>query len=113
MRRHMVLPGWRPARIVIVFTAPFLYNFLDSAVRTPLWWLMAASFALAGAARGPQPDPALPTEYSTLVSTYCITCHNDRLKTGGLSLQSAAAAPIPAHPEIWERVARKLRTGEM
>jgi hypothetical protein len=52
-------------------------------------------------------------EAAGLVATYCVTCHNDRLKTGGLSLQALGLADVPAHAQVWERVARKLRSGEM
>src|SRR5439155_46690 len=52
-------------------------------------------------------------EYSRLIATSCVTCHNDRLKTGGLSLQSVDLANAPAHADVWEKVLRKLRTGEM
>jgi len=76
-------------------------------------WLIAASFALAGAARAPRADAPLPPEYSSFVSAHCVTCHSDRLKTGGLSLQPIVAAPIADHADVWEKVARKLRSGEM
>ncbi|HEV2985366.1 MAG TPA: DUF1592 domain-containing protein [Vicinamibacterales bacterium] len=82
--------------------------------RTPLLWLVAASVALGGAARGRHQDVPPPApEYTTLVGTYCITCHNDRLKTAGLSLQTLGLANVPEHADIWEKVARKLRSGEM
>jgi len=81
-------------------------------VRTPLLWLIAASFALAGAARAPQNAPP-PPEYARLIAASCVTCHNDRLKTGGLSLQSADLANVPEHADLWEKVVRKLRSGEM
>jgi mono/diheme cytochrome c family protein len=44
---------------------------------------------------------------------YCATCHNDRLKTGGLSLEHADASRPEAQPELWESVVRKLHTGVM
>jgi len=56
-------------------------------------------------------QPAPP--YADLVGTYCVTCHNDRLKTAGLSLQSLGLTNVPAQAEVWEKVARKLRSGEM
>ena len=84
------------------------------SVRTPLVWLVAASFALGGAARAPHQDVRTPApEYSTLINTSCVTCHNDRLKTGGLSLQALELANVPEHADVWEKVARKLRSGEM
>ena len=72
---------------------------------------MTASFALAGAARGAQNAAPPPPDSARLIATSCVTCHNDRLKTGGLSLQSMDPANAPAHADVWEKVLRKLRTG--
>ena len=47
------------------------------------------------------------------INQYCVTCHNQRTQTGGLSLDGLDAASIPAHAEVWEKVVRKLRTGAM
>jgi hypothetical protein len=44
---------------------------------------------------------------------YCVSCHNERLKTAGLSLEGVDAAVPDAHPEIWEKVVAKLRAGSM
>jgi mono/diheme cytochrome c family protein len=84
-----------------------------SNVRTSFVWLVAASFVLAGAARDRQPAVGPPAEYSTLIGTYCVGCHNDKLKTAGLSLQAMDLADVPAQAAVWEKVARKLRSGEM
>ena len=54
-----------------------------------------------------------PADAEKLVKTYCITCHNDRLKSGGLVLDGVALAQAGAHPEVWEKVVRKLRAGLM
>ena len=48
-----------------------------------------------------------------LLDRYCVTCHNDRLKTANLSLQSADLTQVPDHAELWEKVIRKLRAGVM
>jgi len=48
-----------------------------------------------------------------MVSKYCITCHNDRTKSGQVSLQNLDAATPQAKAEIWERVIRKLRSESM
>jgi hypothetical protein len=75
---------------------------------------MVSAFVSGGAARGRPRDGHPPAaEYATLVSTYCVTCHNDRLKTAGLSLQNLDLANVPEHAPVWEKVARKLRSGEM
>src|SRR5215475_4550318 len=44
---------------------------------------------------------------------YCVTCHNDRLKTSNLSLEKLDLTTAGDHPELWERVVRKLRAGVM
>ena len=44
---------------------------------------------------------------------YCVGCHSDRTKTGGLSLEGLTLTDIPARGELWEKVLRKLRSGEM
>src|SRR5215510_13191349 len=44
---------------------------------------------------------------------YCATCHNERLKTGGLSLERIDVSKPDAQPEVWEKVVRKLNTGVM
>ncbi|HLG56705.1 MAG TPA: DUF1592 domain-containing protein [Vicinamibacterales bacterium] len=48
-----------------------------------------------------------------LLSQYCVTCHNPRLKSGGLTLDAADLAQLENHTETWEKVVRKLRTGMM
>jgi hypothetical protein len=58
------------------------------------------------------PAPA-PTTQRPLVDKYCVTCHSDKLKTGGLSLQSADLAKVPENAEIWEKVIRKIRVEAM
>ena len=51
-------------------------------------------------------DPALTQQY-------CQTCHNNRLKTGGLSLEGMNPAEAGAHADVWEKVVLKLRGGMM
>ncbi len=48
-----------------------------------------------------------------LLDQYCVLCHNDRLKIDNFSLQKADISAVGDHPEIWERVVRKLRAGMM
>lgn len=75
-------------------------------------WLVAAAFVVVGVAAQEPASPPTP-EYANLVATYCVSCHNDRAKTAGLSLQGLNLATIPEHAQVWEKVARKLRSGEM
>jgi len=83
-------------------------------VRHPSVLIVAASLAWGGAALIAGQDIAVPTPAaSSLVDTYCITCHNDKLKTAGLTLQNLDLSTVPEHAAVWEKVARKLRSGEM
>src|SRR5579862_2169595 len=57
---------------------------------------------------------AAPTPAAkTLIQQYCTGCHNTQLKTAGLVLDPSETDRIPEHPDLWEKVDRKLRTGEM
>src|SRR5688572_13686104 len=51
--------------------------------------------------------------YRAIVNQYCVTCHNETLKTGGLSLEDMDFANIGGGAEVWEKVVRKLRSGMM
>jgi mono/diheme cytochrome c family protein len=84
-------------------------------VRSPLLCLIGAAFVVGGGAASSARGHlrAAEPEYANLVSTYCVTCHSDRLKTGGLSLQGVNLDTVPDHAEVWEKVMRKLRSGEM
>jgi hypothetical protein len=53
-----------------------------------------------------------PPERS-LLDQYCVTCHSDKLKTGGLSLTGLGVSDAAAKPEVFEKVARKLRSRQM
>jgi Protein of unknown function (DUF1592)/Protein of unknown function (DUF1588)/Protein of unknown function (DUF1587)/Protein of unknown function (DUF1585)/Protein of unknown function (DUF1595)/Cytochrome C oxidase, cbb3-type, subunit III len=50
---------------------------------------------------------------TALLNKYCVTCHSEKLRTGGLSLQGADLADVPKGAETWEKVIRKLRVGAM
>jgi mono/diheme cytochrome c family protein len=65
-----------------------------------------APSALPSAAQGSvtQVSPA-----KALVSKYCVTCHNERLKTAGLLLDKADAERVSNSAEIWEKVIVQLR----
>jgi len=51
--------------------------------------------------------------HAAVVGKYCVTCHNDKSRTGGLSLEHAGLTDIPRGAETWEKVIRKVRVGMM
>ena len=64
---------------------------------------------MSAAASAVAADPAL----GAMLQQYCITCHNQQLRTGGLVLSGLDVAQAGRQPELWEKVVRKLRTGAM
>jgi mono/diheme cytochrome c family protein len=44
-----------------------------------------------------------------LLSTYCVTCHSTRVKSGGLALEGLNVETPADNAKIWEMAARKLR----
>ncbi len=63
----------------------------------------------------PAPAAAQPATLSNraLVDRYCVSCHNEKLKTGGLALDIVDIDHPSQAPDVWEKVAHKLRTGDM
>jgi len=54
-----------------------------------------------------------PSPHRAVLDTYCVTCHSDRLRTAGLSLQTLDVARPGDAPDAWEKVVGKLRSGAM
>ena len=70
-----------------------------------------SAITAAGAQSGT--DPSALTSHRAILDRYCVTCHNPRLKTAGLTLNAIDLANVAGSPEIWEKVVRKLRAGAM
>ena len=63
-----------------------------------------------GAGAAPAVNVAAPR---AVLDKYCVTCHNQRVKTAGLMLDSLDVANTHADAETWEKVVRKVRGGLM
>jgi cytochrome c553 len=61
----------------------------------------------AAQAATPSPTP------NDTVKTFCLGCHNDKVRRGELSLASFDAAKAAEHADVAEKIVRKLRTGMM
>ncbi len=69
---------------------------------------------VAAQAASPAVSPAAPVvPAGDILNKYCVTCHNSRLKTAGLELDSLDASRVADHAQQWEKIVTKLRTGEM
>jgi len=68
-----------------------------------------AFFAVA--AFGFQQPVATPA--GELVNKYCVSCHNQKLKTGNLTLDNVDREHVANSAEAWEKVIVKLRSRAM
>jgi hypothetical protein len=66
----------------------------------------------AAGPQAPSPVPVAPSSRAVL-DQYCVSCHNQRLKTGQLSLEGLDVTRPGSQPEIWEKVVRKLQARAM
>ena len=70
------------------------------------------SAALGVTAASAQPaDDASP--HRAVLDRYCVVCHNARLRTAGLALDTADLSDVASDSAVWEHVIRKLRVGAM
>jgi hypothetical protein len=53
--------------------------------------------------------------FRNVLDSYCVSCHNETLKTASLSLEdkSASVAELGQNPAVWEKVLLKLQTRSM
>lgn len=66
-----------------------------------IWWIFASAACLTAQT----PD--------ALLTKYCVGCHNDKVKTAGVSLSAVSTADVAGGAATFEKVLRKVRTGEM
>src|SRR5882724_9229518 len=72
-----------------------------------------SSSAVAGRAPVAAASVAAVSTQRALLDRYCVPCHNGRLKTGGLTLDTIDLDHIARHADALEKVVRKLRAGMM
>ena len=81
--------------------------------------LIAIAAAIAGCLQASAAEetsnstPSPAAAQRALLNRYCVTCHNERLKTAGLMLDKMDVEHPSASAEVWEKVIRKLRTAGM
>ena len=93
----LLLLGWGAATGSVVFSSAD-----QSGQRAPV------------ASAAPQaPAPSHLRTLAPLIEQYCVTCHNQKLKTAGLALDALDLTKPQADAETWERVIGKLRARSM
>jgi mono/diheme cytochrome c family protein len=59
-------------------------------------------------------EKAFQEQVKPYLKQYCAGCHNGRVKTAGIAVDVLNdAASLQAHGDTWEKILRKIRTGEM
>ena len=87
-----------------------LFCWMSSA----LWTVPQAAAPSQAPQSSPAPLPASSTVASRAVlDKYCVTCHNERAKIAGLTLDKVDLSDIPGNADILEKVVRKVRVGMM
>src|SRR5437867_9155819 len=76
--------------------------------------LVGAGLALGQTVSRPTQNSAPSgTSSRALLDQYCVSCHNQKVKTAGLTLDTMNPDQVSQNTEAWERVVRKLRAGMM
>jgi hypothetical protein len=70
---------------------------------------LAASLALYPAPQSsPNPNVLSPAAQRALLDKYCVSCHNEKLKTAGLMLDKMDVDHVADGAATWEKVIRKI-----
>ena len=85
------------------------FRLVGAAVGTAAVW---GALGVGTPAAAGQAAPAL-ADQRRLLDRYCVACHNDRLETGGLSLEAVDVTDVAGDAALWEKVVAKLRAGAM
>ena len=92
-------PSHRPRRVARVLSAA-----------APMCVLAAGT---ASAQVQAEPDAALAGRFGAVVERYCVTCHNERLRTANLTLDEVDLRQVAVDAPLWEKVLQKLQAREM
>ena len=63
--------------------------------------------------RGSAQQASAAANHQAVLSKYCVTCHNERVKSGNLVLTTLDISAPGKNIESWEKVIRKVGTGAM
>src|SRR5258708_5944716 len=98
---------------VIALTAFTGFEILGSATaQTPAQ--MAPAQIASNAPSAPSAMSALtPDDHKKMLMQYCTACHNDKLKTAGMSVVPLDANNLQANQATWEKILRRLSLSEM
>jgi len=73
----------------------------------------AAAFHAVAPSRAQRANALDRSAQRALIEDHCVACHNRKSKTAGVSLEDIGFSNIGNNAEVWEKVLRKVRTGQM
>lgn len=74
---------------------------------------VALAFSLVAPGQPVTPGQSNTNNRDALVQRYCLGCHTNTTKSGGFILEGLKGTESSAHPDVWERVIKKIRLQEM
>ena len=107
--RMALLLGMAGGLAAIAYEVPLSAAQQNAAERTVEVQAQGAGARPANAANTEATEPAP----RAVLQRYCFACHNQRTLTAGLALDVLDMNEAGEHPEVWEAVINKLRTGAM
>ena len=91
------------------------HGLLLCALASVVLWTEAG--VLAGQAQpqtvAPGHDASTSSTYRAVLDQHCVTCHNTRLRTANLTLDTVTLEPVSDAADVWEKVLLKLQTRTM
>jgi hypothetical protein len=78
-----------------------------------LWAWMMVLWAVSGSFAAEQRASRPTSPVRSMVVQYCADCHDSEVKKAGLEFDRLSPDDVTQHPDVWERVIRKLRTRQM
>ena len=84
---------------------------MERCRRARIWYWLGVG--LAGAVICPHLHAQTASTARAAINQYCAGCHSEKAKAGGLVLSTLNPDTPDDHPDVWEKVVRKLRVRYM
>ncbi len=81
--------------------------------RTQFVLAISCAVLISGTAHIEAEDTPAVGEQRAFLNQYCVTCHSDKLRTAGFSLENVNLSDVTQSGESLEKVVRQLRSGSM
>jgi mono/diheme cytochrome c family protein len=98
---------------VFALTGLVRFDLLGSAAAQPAAATSPAPLASNTPATNTVSATVTPADRKQMMMQYCTGCHNDKLKTAGMSVVPLDANNLQANQATWEKILRRVSLGEM